>query len=200
MPKLHMTDVVVSRLKDCGTYYDQTTPAFGLRVGKHRKTWIVIRGRDRLRTNIGHYPSVGLADARKEARRLLTEAPIKGDRMTFNAAYELFKERIKSKKPRTQYDYKRVIEKHLQPKLGSKKLVDIEYEDITTITDKLAPMERRNTLAVGRTFFRWCLKPPRRYIKHSPLEGVELPKPRKRRRILNDDELKTVWRAAEQQG
>ena len=34
MPKLHMTDVVVSRLKFRGTYYDETTPAFGLRVGK----------------------------------------------------------------------------------------------------------------------------------------------------------------------
>jgi integrase len=200
MPKLHMTDIVVSRLKDRGTYYDQTTAAFGLRVGKNRKTWFVIRGRERLRTNIGQYPAVSLADARKEARRLLTEAPVKGDRLTFNAAYELFKEAIKSKKPRTQYDYKRVLEKHLRPQLGSKKLSDIEYEDITRITDGLARFEKRNTLAVGRTFFRWCLRPPRRYIKHSPLEGVELPKPRKRKRILSDDELKAVWLAAQRQG
>jgi hypothetical protein len=55
MPKLHMTDIVVSRLKEPGTYYDQTTPAFALRVGKNRKTWFVIRGRERLRTNIGNY-------------------------------------------------------------------------------------------------------------------------------------------------
>lgn len=41
MPKLHMTDVVVSRLKECGTFYDLSTPAFGLRVGKTRKTWFV---------------------------------------------------------------------------------------------------------------------------------------------------------------
>ncbi len=200
MPKLHMTDIVVSRLKDCGTYYDQTTPAFGLRVGKHRKTWFVIRGRDRLRTNVGQYPTVTLADARKEARKLLTEMPVKGDRMTFTAAYELFKEAIKSRKPRTQHDYKRVLEKHLQPKLGPKKLSDIEYQDITAITDPLPRAEKRNTLAVGRTFFRWCLKPPRRYIKHSPLEGVELPKPRKRKRFLNDEELLTVWHAAKRQG
>jgi hypothetical protein len=33
--KLHMTDVVVSRLTR-GAYYDQTTPAFGLRVGKNQ--------------------------------------------------------------------------------------------------------------------------------------------------------------------
>jgi integrase len=200
MPKLHMTDVVVSRLKACGTYFDQTTPAFGLRVGKNRKTWFVIRGRERLRSNIGRYPTVGLADARKEAKRLLTEAPVKGDWMTFNAAYELFKEAIKDKKPRTQHDYKRVLEKHLQPKLGSKKLSDIDYDDIMRLTNALPRAEKRNTLAVGRTFFRWCLKPPRRYIKHSPLEGVELPSVGKRKRILDESELKIVWLAALKQG
>jgi integrase len=200
MPKLHMTDIVVSRLKERGTYFDQTTPAFGLRVGKNRKTWFVIRGRERLRTNIGQYPTVSLAEARKEAKRLLTEAPTKGERMTFNEAYDVFVEAIKSRKPRTQHDYKRVLEKHLKPKLGPKKLSDIQYEDITAITDKLSTAEKRNTLAVARTFFRWCQRPPRRYIKHSPLEGVELPKPKKRKRILDDHEKKTVWLAAERQG
>ena len=200
MPKLHMTDIVVSRLKNCGTYFDQSTPAFGLRVGKNRKTWFVIRGRERLRTNIGQYPAISLADARKQGRKLLTDEPVKGDRITFDAAYELFKERIKSKKPRTHYDYKRVLEKHLKPKLGFKKLSNIEYETITAITDKLLLAERRNTLAVARTFFRWCVKPPRRYIKHSPLEGVRTAEDFKRKRTLNDDELRIVWRAAERQG
>src|SRR5258708_30818208 len=122
MPKLHMTDVVVSRLKESGTYFDETTPAFGLRVGKNRKTWFVVRGRERLRTKIGQYPVISLADARKEARKLLTEEPTKVDRITFDAAYDLYKEALKSKKERTQYDYKRVLEKYLQPKLGSEEL------------------------------------------------------------------------------
>jgi integrase len=200
MPRVHMTDIVVSRLKQLGTYYDQTTPAFGLRVGKNRKTWFVIRGRHRLRTNIGLYPAVSLADARKQARVLLTVQPIKGDRMTFNLAYDLYKETLKAKKPRTQHDYIRALDGYLKPALGFKKLSDIEYEDITAITEPLARSVKRNTLAVGRTFFRWCVRPPRRYIKHSPLEGVELPKIVRRARILNDDELKIVWSAAERQG
>jgi hypothetical protein len=33
MPKLHMTDVVASRLRFCGAYFDKSTPAFGVRVG-----------------------------------------------------------------------------------------------------------------------------------------------------------------------
>src|ERR1700694_5478554 len=91
MPKLHMTDVVVTRLKFSGTYYDETTPAFGLRVGKNRKTWFVVRGKERLRTTIGRYPTISLADARKAAKKLLTEAPVKTDRTTFLEAYDLFK-------------------------------------------------------------------------------------------------------------
>jgi hypothetical protein len=32
MARLHLTDVVVQRLKTPGIYYDETTPAFGVRV------------------------------------------------------------------------------------------------------------------------------------------------------------------------
>src|SRR3982074_2771621 len=109
MPKLHMTDVVVARLKFNGTYYDEMTPAFGLRGGKNRKVWFVIRGRERLRTNIGQYPTITLADARKQAKKLLTETPTKNDRVTFSDASEEWKETIKSRKPRTQSDYKRMM-------------------------------------------------------------------------------------------
>jgi hypothetical protein len=44
MSKLHMTDVVVSQLQESGTYWDETTPGFGIRVGKNRKTWVIMRG------------------------------------------------------------------------------------------------------------------------------------------------------------
>jgi hypothetical protein len=34
----HLTDIVVQRLQKPGTYFDETTPGFGIRVGKNRKT------------------------------------------------------------------------------------------------------------------------------------------------------------------
>jgi hypothetical protein len=167
MPVIHITDVVVSRLKTEGTYYDETTPAFGVRIGKNRKTWFVIRGRERMRTTIGRYPAMSLADARKEAKRLLTEPVVKADRTTFAEAYELFKVAIQSKKPRTQRDYKRLMDKHFVPDLEKKKLPDITYEDIIEATDGLPPGEKSHAHAVARIFFRWCVRPPRRYITHS---------------------------------
>jgi integrase len=200
MPRTHLTDVVVSRLKEPGTYFDESTPAFAVRVGKNRKTWFVIRGRERERTNIGQYPAVSLADARKEAKKLLTEAPAKHSKMTFSAACDFYKEEIKAKKPRTQKDYNRILDKYLLPKLGKKKLPEIEYEDVTAITDGLAPSEKSHCLAVARTFLRWCVQPPRRYIPHSPLEGVQVVPGKRRKRILKPDELKKVWDAATVEG
>ncbi|MGA8610790.1 MAG: tyrosine-type recombinase/integrase [Xanthobacteraceae bacterium] len=200
MPRLHLTDVVVQRLHSVGIYYDETTPAFGIRIGKHRKAWVITKGKDRQRITLGLYPSMRLADARQEAKKRLVEEPVKGSRITFDEAYELYKPVLVTKKPRTQSDYKRALEKFLQPVLGKKRLPDIEYETITAITDELSLSGRRNTLAVGRTFFRWCVKPPRRYIKSSPLEGVELPKVKKRKRTLDDTEIPIVWRAAQAHG
>ena len=195
MARLHFTDITVSRLKEPGIYYDTTTPAFGIRVGKNRKVWVVTRGKSRERVSFGKYPAMTLADARKEAKKLLTEEPIKGDKLTFTEAYDFYKPVLETKKPRTQRDYKRALETHLKPELGSKKLSAISYEDVIAVADK-HPGEKRNILAVARTFFRWCVKPPRRYLAHSPLEGLELPKTKKRKRILQAEEVKAVWQAA----
>jgi hypothetical protein len=49
-----------------------------------------------VRTNIGKYPDTSLADARKEARKLLVEEPTKADRIRFDDAYEFFKEAQRS--------------------------------------------------------------------------------------------------------
>jgi integrase len=203
MPVAHLTDVVVSRLRTPGTYFDQTTPAFGIRVGKNRKTWIVMRGVDRTRTRIGHYPAVSLSEARKAAKKLLTEAITKAGRLTFSEAYDAFKiEHIAKKKVRTQADYERMLDKYFIPKLGKKKLSEVTYESITEITDKLADRssEQSHALAVVRTFLRWCVQPPRRYIAHSPLEGLKVTNGKGRRRVLKPEELKKVWKGAEVQG
>jgi integrase len=199
MPVAHFTDIAVSRLNTPGTYYDDTTPAFGIRIGKNRKTWFVIRGSERLRTTIGRYPALSLADARKEAKHLLLEEPVKADRTTFAEAYEQFKASLTTKKPRTQKGYKRLIDKHFMPKLGMKKLPDITYEQVIEATAKLPAGEQAHALAVARILFRWCIRPPRRYLKHSPLEGIQIAPSNKRKRILKPEELKAVWKAAEAQ-
>jgi integrase len=198
LPTAHLTDVVVSRLKTVGVYYDDATPSFGVRVGKHRKAWIITRGVDRQRITIGQYPGMPLAEARKEAKRRLAQPAAETSRLKFSDAYERYKERLATKKPRTQQDYRRVLERILMPELGNCRLADIKYEEIIEIARKLSRCENGHCLAVARTFFRWCVRPPRRYIPHSPLEGVEIPQGRRRKRVLKPGELPRVWLAAAQ--
>ena len=200
MPRLHLTNIAVQRLSTIGIYYDTTTPAFGIRVGKHRKAWVITQGTDRQRISIGHYPSMSLAEARKEAKKRLANELVKGARLSFSEAYGQYKLVIAGKKPRTQKDYKRHIDKYFAPKLGKKKLPEITYEHVMDCVNGVSIGEKNHALAVVRIFFRWCVRPPRRYIVHSPLEGVQIAPSRKRKRVLDEDEQKKTWRAAGAQG
>lgn len=195
--KTHLTDVVVSRLTARGTYFDTNLPAFGVRVGKNRKTWIVVRGRERIKTRLGHYPTMSLKDAREAARKMLLE-PLLPKTKTLGEAYAEFKTFIADLKPRTQADYKRIMDKYFLP-IKSRKLPELSYDDIMKQMPS-APSEKAHTLAVARIFFRWCVRPPQRFIKHSPLEGVQIKFGKPRERILKPEEIKPVWTAAKSQG
>ena len=199
MPSAALTDMFVRSAKSEAQtdYWDTKTPGFGLRVGKHAKTFVAkIHNR---RITIGSYPALSLQEARKKALELKSQDAKPNAKHTLSEAYEKYKESLASKKPRTQRDYKRMLDKYFVPKLGKKRLGDIAYENIVAVTTELKKSEGAHALAVARTFFRWCVRPPRRYIPHSPLEGVEITLSKKRKRILTRDEMKAVWKAAAKQ-
>jgi integrase len=203
MPVLHLTDVVVRGLKSPGTYTDKSTPGFALRVGRNRKTWFVIRGKERLRTNIGRYPAVPLADARKSALVLLGSAPEPKKRAPlFKEALEsFFAIHLPTLKPSTQHQLRRNLERDLLPVLKHKRLDEIEHRDVSDITDALAkraPSQAWHTFKDARIFFRWCVP---RYVKHNPMEGLKSPtRYISRKRVLTDAELVAVWRSADKIG
>jgi integrase len=205
MPTLRLTDIVVRGLKGSDkyiSYMDETTPGFGIRVGKRSKTFVVIRGRNRERITIGRYPDISLSDARTEAKRLLATAPEgKTVRKTFKEARDAFvTENYKDASPRTKYQVGRLLTRHFKA-LEAMQLTDIDYEDVKRCLDKLSdrPSEQLHAYRSVRTFFRWCVRPPRRYLKHSPMEGYEAPsKDRKGTRTLSDDELKAIWAACQE--
>jgi integrase len=204
MPQLLLTDLSIRALSSERRvdYWDTKTPGFGIRVGPRGKTFILKQGGTR--RTVGAYPAVTLQEARKKAFAFKAEGtPAASANLTFKAAYDKFADQhIPKKKPRTQYDYKRVLDKYFLPELENIRLSKITYDRIIKITDVLAdvPYEQAHVLAVARCFFRWCLRPPRRYISHSPLEGIQLIMGKRRKRVLNDQELVAVWRAAEAQG
>ena len=60
---------------------------------------------------------------------------------------------------------------------------------------RVQPGAAKNAFTEIRTFLRWCVK--RRYIEHSPIEGMDSPaRLISRERVLSDDELRLVWQAA----
>ena len=74
-------------------------------------------GQIRQRVRIGYYPAMTLAEARKEAKKLLSEQPTRNPGIRFGEAYEQYKEHIAVRnKPRTQAEYKRLLEKYFIPK------------------------------------------------------------------------------------
>lgn len=209
MPKQALTDAGVRALKPPPTgqvtYHDTHSPV-AVRVSQGgAKTFIVMISRGDRRT-IGRYPIISLAEARGEAKRILAEKTLglgrKTTAISFETARDLFLDtHYVDKKPGTKKEAARLLTKHFA-KLSAKPLSEINDQDISRELDRLQdrPSEQLHAFRVLRTFLRWCTRPPRRYILHSPLEGYEAPsQDRKGTRVLSDDELRKVWQAAEGQ-
>jgi integrase len=204
--KINLTDVGIRALQPpkAGqiTVWDKSSPV-GVRVSDGgAKTFIVMVGSGKRRT-IGKVGIITLSDARTEAKRILAEKTLgieqQPDSVTFAAALTLFiEENYKDCTPRTKSEAKRLLERHFLPAFRTTDLPDVTDAQIGRQLAKLSdvPSEQLHAFRAIRTMLRWCTKPPRRYIRHSPLEGYDPPsQDKKRKRILSDDELVTVWRA-----
>jgi len=203
MPTMLLTDISVRALKGSNKnqkFFDTKTPGFGIRVGKKTKTWIVMRGRNRELITIGKYPDLSLADARTEAKKLLSTTPeAKTVSKTWATARDEFlAENYKDSNSRWPHLVKLKLTKHFKG-LDHRQLGSIEDTDINAVLDKLkkTPSTQLHVYRAARTFLKWCTRPPRKYIKHSPMEGYEPPGRDKRgTRTLTDAELKAVWNAS----
>ena len=115
MPKF--TDASV-RAASAGIHWDDSLAGFGLRVGKKTKTFIVLVSSGR-RHSIGHYPRTSLADARKEAKRILAEKELGKVRPTHvawdDAKAEYLAVCAKKNKPSTLDDYTKILALHFPP-------------------------------------------------------------------------------------
>jgi len=205
MPSIQLTDLSIRALKsDAQTdYWDTKMPGFGIRIGKRAKTFVVKK--DNRRINVGRYPDMSLADAKREGRRIIAEAstPPRPRSLKFaEAVKEFIEQHYADKRPRVKAEAKRLLENHFGLEFDGEDLASITDKDIGDQLAKLAhvPSEQLHAFRALRTFLRWCTRPPRRYLPHSPLEGYEAPsQDRKGKRILSDEELMKVWEASEGQ-
>lgn len=189
MPKAHLTDISVQRLKP-GLFFDTRTPAFGIRIGATRKTWLVVRGENRTKIRLGHYPAMSLSEARKRALVTLGSPMQEKVQISFSDAMEAF-----LALPRWRPQSLRVLKSSLTRFTWKRNLDKITHEDVATALEAIpSPSARAHALKDIRTFFNWCVP---RYLSASPCAGLKMQAQPSRERVLTTDELKAVWNACE---
>lgn len=181
MTKTKLTDLTIRSLSvDVGQkrYFDDTTPGFGVTVGKQTKTWFVIRGANRKLTTIGRYPEISLQDARKTARRLLTQEPDKTRPTRLVDAVA---------------DYLVDIEERLRPSSVAtyskflKNPPDISLKDLKKTSVTLA---EPNAIKTWKVFANWCLR--NELLDRNPFQFIKV-EYGERERVLTNDEIKLLW-------
>lgn len=190
----NFTDLAIRALPQ-GTHYEKKTPGFGIRIGKQKKTWLVLQGpRDnRTQTIIGYYPSLTLQEARRRALVALGTRFSQKDYPTFPEALSEF---LAQDRWKTRSKY--VLIKSLDHFHWSKTLEKITHQDVLQQVDAVkGEGARSHAIKDIRTFFNWCVP---RYLTVSPAVGLKMPTYVPRARVLSDDELRAVWIAAEQIG
>lgn len=187
MPNL--TDLSVQKLPE-GLYFDAKLSSFGIRVGKQRKTWIVIKGHNRTKVRLGHYPTMSLQEARKKALVTIGTPLQERPQISFPLAVETFLEL-----PRWRPSSKRVLQSSLRHFSWKRNIDKISHEDIAEALDAIkGKSARAHALKDIRTLFNWCVP---RYLAASPAVGLKMPPQSSRDRVLTPEELKAVWNACE---
>jgi integrase len=192
--------------------WDDELKGFGLRVWPSgRKVYIVkcrIKGRQRFIT-IGPHGPVTAEQARVRAFEILSEA--KGGRdpakeldqarkaPTMKGLGERFlKEHVAVRcKPSTQAEYKRSVELFINPKIGTRKVTDIERQDVTELHHGLShiPYQANRTLGVLSKMFSlaeaWGIRPD----GSNPCLHVKKYVEQKRARFLSPEEFAALGKA-----
>lgn len=182
MTKLRLNDLTVRQLQpsDSGQvrYFDETTPGFGVTVGTRSKTFFVIRGKQRKLTTIGRYPDISLADARKEAKRLLVqEAPETSPTRLPQAVASFLAECEARLRPNSVAYYRNILSK----------APDIAIKDASK---RNIPAQTAPEVKSYKALFNWCMREEltdRNPFQHSRVTFNQ------RSRVLTDDEIRAVW-------
>ncbi len=203
-------------------HFDAALPGFALRItATGHRSWILLyrfNWRPR-RLTLASYPAVGLAQARDLARQALQQVANGVDpghekakartepepeRGTFaSVAHDYIARHISKKRPRTQYEMTRPIERLLLPAWGKRPITDIRRHDVEQILDAIMaedkPIAANRTHGLIRGLFNWAVD--QEYLVESPAAKIKAPaEERERDHVLSDADLRALWPAWETMG
>jgi integrase len=202
---------------------DSEAPGLTLRVTHTgEKSWAVRyrpgKGTDQRRATIGVYPGLSLADARTKAYEIAAKAqrgidPLAEEKRAreiqkiiaaqpqsvkeLNAKY--IAEYAKTNMRKWQ-QCERVFQMHVDPKIGKLALGDVRRGDVVTLLDDMqnkkglgAQVNRTRGLIIAA--FNWAVE--REFMLANPAASVRKRKlEHSRTRVLTDNELRSIWKAA----
>jgi integrase len=176
---------------------------------------------------IGSYPAVTLADARKQApdalsaivagrtpgeverERLRSEARKRKDTFA-GVAEDFIKLHVNAKgedQLRRAKEYESIVRRELIDRWGKRTVTSIDRRDVVEMLDEIkarSTYAAHHTFAAARKLFNWAIDRDTYGIEQNPCSLIRakkaIGKPKKRSRVLTDDELKLVWDAAKLQG
>jgi integrase len=220
MPQIRLTENLVKSAKaepgaERTIYWDVGAPGFGLMVTSAGHSSFVVQyrnaaGESRRMTLGGR---LSLKDARREARALLGKVDKGHDPLTerrkksaeaANTLRSIAEEYLgrEGTRLRTIDERRSVFERLVYPKLGARQIETIKRSEINRLLDKIEDESGASmadhTLAYLRRVFNWHAA--RSDDFRSPIVAgmARLShKDRERARILDDDELRKVWQAAD---
>jgi integrase len=208
--------------KDRSLYWDSVMPGFGLMVttSKHKSYVIQYRnGGGASRRFTLSADALTLDEARREARKRLGDiergADPVGDRRRERAAAEanttgtleyIFNQYLKRESGlRSIAERRAVFERAILPVLGNRPIADIKRSEIVKLLDQIederGPVAAQKALQFLSVLFNWYAA--RSDDFRSPIvRGMARAskQERARKRILTDDEIRSLWKATEAPG
>ncbi len=203
---------------------DALVPGFGIRVTDSGHRTFILRTRfpgsdTPSRRELGKVGDISLTDARDKARswreliRRGVDPAVQAQRdraaelekrqLTFEAVVgDFIREKLPSE--RKGKDAEREIRRDLLPKWSNKAITEVSDRDVSALIKakgRDGKVGARNLLALIKRFFRWVCAQPEYGLTTSPCANMRATDllgemPRSAARILSDDELFALWRAA----
>lgn len=181
-------------------------------IGQHGRPWTAEAARDEARkilarVDLGQDPFAdGQAErrARSQAEKA-AETDARAAEQRLRDAFELVAERyidLRLSKNRSGGESGRLIKYDAIPAWRGRHVSEIRRSDVADLVDTVrqrSPAVARATYAALRGLFSWCRE--RDLIEFSPCEALRgPPRVEARDRVLNDDELRTIWTASKALG